>query len=206
MGRPRLVDDHQLLDAARAVFLERGASATTAEVARRVGVSQAAIFKRFRTKQQLFLAAMVSGSRPHDFVELLRRRSQSVGLRQALIEVGDKMLPFFRQVLPLLLMSWSSRGEFGLPPELAAGEYGPGRAAREIVTFLEGEMKAGRLRKHRPALVARAFVGSLQHYVLVELIAHGGKMLGVAVPPKAYVRGVVDVLWQGIAPHNGSER
>ena len=55
MGRPRLIEDDAILAAAREVFLARGAAATTQDVAERVGLSQAAIFKRFATKQELFL-------------------------------------------------------------------------------------------------------------------------------------------------------
>lgn len=50
MARPVAIHDPTILDAAREVFLLRGAAATTAEVARRAGVSEGSIFKRYRTK------------------------------------------------------------------------------------------------------------------------------------------------------------
>jgi AcrR family transcriptional regulator len=202
MGRPRLIDDVQLLEAARAVFLERGSSATAGEVALRVGVSEAAVYKRFGSKQQLFLAAMASAPDKQEFVDAFRKRTAKTGMRAALIELGDRLLPFLRTVLPLLLMTWSSRGEFGLPLDLPSRDFGPAKVAREMEAFLKSEMKAGRIRKHpRPMLIARMFVGSLQHYVLLELITQtAGKPLIPPIPAKEYVRGVVDVLWKGIAP------
>ena len=58
MARPTTLSDPHILDAARAVFLERGIAATTAEVARRAGVAEGSIFKRWPTKQALFYAAL----------------------------------------------------------------------------------------------------------------------------------------------------
>ena len=100
MGRPRTIDNQEILDAAREIFLERGAVATTADVARRVGISQASIFKRFSTKQELFLAAMVTGRYRQDLLEQFRSRTKESGIRLALVEVGQKLIPFFRQALP----------------------------------------------------------------------------------------------------------
>ena len=59
MGRPRRVGEAELLAAARRVFLVRGPSATTREVALAAGVSQPVLFQRYRTKEVLFFAAML---------------------------------------------------------------------------------------------------------------------------------------------------
>jgi AcrR family transcriptional regulator len=200
MGRPRLVTDVAILAAAREVFLSRGATATTQDVAGKVGLSQAAIFKRFPTKQELFLAAMATGSERQELLERFRSQAAKAGLRRALVVLGDDLLPFFRQVLPLLLLSWSNRREFGFPKAMASGSYPPARAAQEIVAFIEAEMRARRLRKHDPWLVTRAFVGGLQNYVLWELFSKGAETMPPTHSPKEYVRGLVDVLWKGIAP------
>mgnify|MGYP001134528590 CR=1 FL=1 len=58
MARPTSIDDDQILTAARAVFLEHGIRGTTLEVAQRAGVSEGSIFKRWKTKEELFHAAM----------------------------------------------------------------------------------------------------------------------------------------------------
>jgi AcrR family transcriptional regulator len=200
VGRPRTIDNQEILDAAREIFLERGAVATTADVARRVGISQASIFKRFSTKQELFLAAMVTGRYRQDLLEQFRSRTKEAGIRQALVEVGQKLIPFFRQALPLVLLSWSNRGEFGFPKQMVAGSFPPAQAAQEIVAFIDSEMKAGRLRKQDPWLVTRAFVGALQNYVLLEIVTKGAFVIGPVCSPDAYVKGIVEVLWAGIAP------
>jgi AcrR family transcriptional regulator len=205
MGRPRLIEDDAILAAAREVFLSRGAAATTQDVAERVGLSQAAIFKRFATKQELFLAAMVSGNDRQDLVERFQKRAAGAGLRPALIGLGDDLLPFFRRVMPLLLMTWSNRSEFGFPKAMSTGNYPPNRAVQEVVAVIGAEMRAHRLRKHDPWLVTRAFVGGLQNYVLFELFSKGAETAAPVLAPKEYVRGLVDILWKGIAPQKEQE-
>ena len=58
MARPTVIRNEAILQAARDVFLERGILATSAEVAQRAGVSEGSLFKRFKTKADLFRAAM----------------------------------------------------------------------------------------------------------------------------------------------------
>jgi AcrR family transcriptional regulator len=202
MGRPTTIEDQKILDAAREVFLEKGISATTEEVAQRAGISQGSIFKHFKSKQVLFLAAMKAARDREDWVKFLKERSQEVGLRQALTELGVTILAFLSQILPLVLQSWSNRGEFGLPEGMDSGRSGPAQAMGEIVEFLEGEMRAGRLRSQDPWFVMRAFSGSLQGYVLMKLILK--HPLPRAWTPEEYVRGIVDTLWFGIGPEPGA--
>jgi len=195
MARPITIDDTKLLETAREVFLELGASATTAEVARRAGVSQGSIFKHFPTKQELFLAAMRGERDRRDWDGFLRRRIREVGLRAALIELGIELIPFLKQIFPLMLLSWSNRGEFGFPSDSFSG---PMRGIQALADFLAGEMEAGRIRRTDPWSAARVFFASLQSYVLMTLIYEKG--VGPGWSPKDYVSGVVEVLWNGIAP------
>jgi len=58
MARHATITDDQILDAARAVFIEEGFRARTSKVAQLAGVSEGTIFKRFETKERLFLAAL----------------------------------------------------------------------------------------------------------------------------------------------------
>jgi AcrR family transcriptional regulator len=48
----------RILDAAAAVFAERGLDASTAEIARRAGVGEATLFRRFPTKDDLVVAIL----------------------------------------------------------------------------------------------------------------------------------------------------
>jgi AcrR family transcriptional regulator len=59
MGRHQVIKDEDLLKVARRVFQEKGHAATTRDVAEAAGISQAALYQRFRTKDELVLAAML---------------------------------------------------------------------------------------------------------------------------------------------------
>ncbi|MCU0635725.1 MAG: TetR/AcrR family transcriptional regulator [Gemmatimonadaceae bacterium] len=61
MGRPRTIDDETILAAARELFQARGHGASTRDVARAAGISQAVLYQRFGSKEALFFRAM----RPH---------------------------------------------------------------------------------------------------------------------------------------------
>jgi AcrR family transcriptional regulator len=58
MGRRKTIADQDLLAAARRVFEEHGHTATTRDVARAAGISQAVLYQRFASKDDLFLSAM----------------------------------------------------------------------------------------------------------------------------------------------------
>ncbi len=64
MGRPRQITDEQILKAARECFLEQGPGVSTTVIAKRIGVSQAALFKRFGTKSELMMRALIPFERP----------------------------------------------------------------------------------------------------------------------------------------------
>src|SRR5262245_31041477 len=119
MARTPVITDEQILDAARQVFLERGFGATTAEVARRAGVAEGSVFKRFPTKHKLFSSAMFPSVVEPRWVARLDERIGHGEVRSHLREIGVEVLEFFRQIIPLMMMSWSNPGPDGLPELLS---------------------------------------------------------------------------------------
>ena len=101
MPRPRRIDDATLLAAAREVFVEQGPGATTREVARRAGVSEGLLFQRYKTKADLFFAALAPPAA--DPGSVLPSGEAAVGDRLALEEAALRMLAYFRETMPLLL-------------------------------------------------------------------------------------------------------
>src|SRR5262245_16666657 len=58
MGRQKTISDEEVLRIARDVFLEKGHIATTREIAQAAGISEAILYQRFGSKQELFFTAM----------------------------------------------------------------------------------------------------------------------------------------------------
>jgi AcrR family transcriptional regulator len=198
MARPITISEHQILDAARAVFLERGFSATTAEVARRAAVAEGSIFKRFRTKQELFFAAMQPTLKDPEWLRKLGERAGRGEVQDNLVEVGLEIIGFFRQLLPLMMMMWSNPSASGLPTPLTQPNPPPLRALKKLAAFFEIEMRKRRVRRHDPEILARMFLGSLQNYAFFEVLLRAHDEL--PLPAEIYVRGLVAALWNGIAP------
>lgn len=202
MARPVTITDEQIIEAARAVFLEKGLRATTAEVARRAGVAEGSIFNRFKTKEGLFRAAMQLG--PDEEPPWVRRLAGRVGqgdVREALSEIGMEVVEFFRTLLPVMMMEWSHKAETdeaGVPRRHPGDGAAPLRMLKRIAGYFEAEMQAGRLRRHDPEIVARTFLGSIQNFVFFELMTRSRDEL--PLPAETFLRGLVKMLWDGVAP------
>lgn len=190
-GRPPVISTERLLEVAREVFLELGIRATTLEVATRAGVAEGTIFHRFKSKEELFRAAMqFDPERGLVFVESLPARAGKGDLRTNLIAFAEEFLRMVRVALPVMMMSWSNpESELCSPRSAEKGERYR-RAVRAVSSFFEAEMAAGRLERKNPEVLARMLLASLHHYCMSELFAWdvGG------LSPAAFASEVVDVL------------
>jgi AcrR family transcriptional regulator len=101
MARPRTVTDEEIAQAAREVFRERGAQASVAEVAQRLGVSAPAVLKRVGRKEQLLLSGLAPRSGPR-FVEALSQGPQPGDPRAQLVASLVEAERAFREVAPQL--------------------------------------------------------------------------------------------------------
>lgn len=198
MARPPSIKDETIIAAAREVFLERGIQATTAEVAERAGVSEGSIFKRFKTKDELFRAAMAENVPTPPWAQSLPGRAGQGDLRETLFALGMEIIAFFRTIMPLALMAWSNPAPNGLPIPLAGPNPPPMRALKQLTGFFEAEMRAGRLRRHDPEVVARSYLGGLHGFVFFELLYQANGELPLAA--ETYVRGHVNLLLTGAEP------
>lgn len=103
MGRRKKIIDADVLAVAREAFLQKGASASTREIAQSSGLSQAALLQRFGSKEQLFLAAVSPAPLDIDKIVGSLAEACKTGAMQHLIAIT---LRFHRQmegVLPQVL-------------------------------------------------------------------------------------------------------
>jgi AcrR family transcriptional regulator len=205
MARPPTIRDEEILEAARAVFLARGVQATTAEVAERAGISEGSIFNRFKSKEELFFAAMrPHGDGPPEWVTSLERRVGKGDPKEQLYELGLEIIAFFRETIPLTMMTWSNKpAEGGLPKHLASPNPPPLRGLKAVVRFFEAEVRAGRMHRHDPEVLARSYMGSLHTFAFFDVLyrAHDEESLAA----EEYVRGLVQLIWSGAAPRRNGK-
>ncbi|HVY26805.1 MAG TPA: TetR/AcrR family transcriptional regulator [Polyangiaceae bacterium] len=169
-GRPPVISTERLLAVAREVFLELGIRATTSEVASRAGIAEGTIFHRFRSKEELFRAAMdFDPDRLLQMVEQLPSRVGQGDLRQGLVEFAQSFIELGRVAMPVMMMSWSNP-ESQLCAERTSERTG--RYQRMITAlggFFSGEIALGRLRPAEPEVLSRMLIGSLHHFCMIEL-------------------------------------
>jgi AcrR family transcriptional regulator len=202
MARPSVITEEQILQAARAVFLKKGIRATTAEVARRARIAEGSIFKRFKTKHELFQAAMHLNTDEPAFYQALEATPR-LHPREVLAEIALEILGFLRTLMPLVMMNWSNPLPSGLPSALGAKNPIPLRVLHKLIRFFEREMRAGRLRRQDPETAARIFLGSIQNYVFFELVLKAEHKS--VLPAEKFVKRMVDTLWRGLSPRRQKE-
>ncbi len=188
MARPPSISNQQILDAARAEFLAHGLSkASTAEIARRAGVSEGSIFNRFGTKDHLFEVAMDEAQAP---ALTLGHLVGTGDLRKNLVDITVENIHFLGQLLPKLMLRWSER-------ELAGGAEvcnRPRKVLRSLTDFFKAERALGRVGGD-PEIAARLFMGAIWNYCFLQTVA-GDRSLSAHTFAQRLVAG----LWQGIEP------
>ncbi len=178
------------------MFLELGIRATTLEVARRAGVAEGTLFHRFKSKEDLFRAAMqFDPDQVLAFVEALPGRAGEGDVRRTLIEFAEEFLRLCRIAVPVMMMSWSNPESQLSEDRLSDKGERHRRAIRAITAFFEAEMRGGRLASLDARVLARMLLGSLHHYCMSELFAPGA----LAQPPEKFAGQVVDVLLRAAA-------
>ena len=203
MARPRQVTDEQILEVARAVFLEQGPKAPVSVIAGLVGVSDATLFKRFGTKQELLLAALMPPERP-EFIEIIAAgpgpgdlRIQLIAVAQAIAEALGGMLPRLSALRAAGLDHHEVIGRYDVPP--------PVRAQQALAAWIRVGQADGRIRASiEPDSVAMTIMGAM-HFRLfmcnvVGAFAGDPDCTAHLPPPAEYGRQVIESLWTGLAP------
>jgi AcrR family transcriptional regulator len=197
MGRKKTISDAELLEVARAVFVEEGFGASTKEIARRAGVSEGVLYQRFATKDELFFAAMIPP--PSDLTRIFRH-SRLQG-RKLIEELTLAMLDFSRQSLPVMLPLMMHPG-FRLEDLAERHPESPiFMLRREIGPFLLRERNAGRLGAVDPrgaSLLIWTFAQAIAFFE--KLGAHGGKF------DPEIIQATIDCIWKGLAPQKRKPR
>lgn len=174
MARPVTISDEQILEAARALFTEKGPRATTAEIAERAGVSEGILFKRFGSKAGLHKVAM-SSDIAGDWIRREMRAQAPLRTKKDFERFIRWQTDVLRNVAPVVIMAWSFRDHVGaLPADLAGRDSAPLVAIRTLGEMLQEEMDAGHLAQRDPQALAQILTGSVWYFVFLELLLGPG--------------------------------
>jgi len=191
----------QILDAAAQVMHTLGmARTTTREIAQAAGLSEAALYRHFTDKADLFLC--VIGERLPQLVATLMDLPARVGrrtVRANLEDVARVALPFYDETAPMALAFFSE-------PELLARhqahlrgkDIGPHRALEALASYVRAEQRDGRI---SPKVDPEATAGLLLGACLGRAFMR--RFMGDQPGPDAderFVKAMVRTLMHGLAP------
>jgi AcrR family transcriptional regulator len=194
MARTPKITNEQILAAAREVFLDQGFTGSTLDIAQKAGISEASIFKRFSTKEELFFASMGIPEKPQ-WVQEIESLVGKGDIKQNLIYISQQILDFYRQVMPRMMMLRSCGKT--LPEMNSTPNSKPSRDLKALTLFLEQEIAQGRLRCNDAKTMALMLIGSLMNYVFLEQM---NVIPSVITPEPMFIQQMVEMIWQGIAP------
>ncbi len=191
MGRPKVVKDEALLEAARSVFLELGAFGTTKEVARRAGVSEAVIFQRFPTKAALFVGAMVPTAPDVASLVIVGRDNP----KRDLVATGKRMLSYFRKVIPAVMHLITYPNIKMADVFEHFGSMPPQDLNSALTAQLSALHREGKVHAPKPMATASLFVSAIHSLAVFELMEmHGSQPMDHAVEQ------FVEAIWAGLRP------
>jgi AcrR family transcriptional regulator len=188
MGRQKTISDDEVLRIARDIFRERGHTATTREIAQAAGISEAVLYQRFGSKDELFFGAM--HPRGPDIEQLLGPKDPPEDALKYLHAVVVRLAEHFAEVIPLALqvMMHPSFNPASLGRVQPGGPPGLRESLAERLTSLA---RRGELRMTSPAVTARLLISLAHDWALRRVhdtSARGVRELGE----------MVDVVWEGL--------
>jgi AcrR family transcriptional regulator len=196
-----------ILDSAMHVMHARGlARTTTREIAQAAGLSEAALYRHFTDKSDIFLCVLAE--RLPQLVGTLHDLPARVGkrtLRGNLEELARVALLFYDQTVPMLAAIFSE-------PELLARhqemmrttDKDPHRATALLAAYLRAEQRVGRVRRGVDVdAAATLLIGACVERVLMRCFA--GETASTEADAH-FARGVVRTLLQGLAPAPSTAR
>lgn len=191
----------QILDAATSLIRNIGLGhTTTKEIASAAGLSEAALYRHFTDKAELFLC--VVGERLPQLIAALKDLPSRAGhrsVRSNLEDLARVALPFYDQTLPIAASLFAE-------PELLARHQeqlkhkntGPHRALEQLAAYVRAEQRLGRINARvEPEAVAALLIGSCVGRALIRRFSGEEDAPG---SDERFIRNVVRTLIEGLAP------
>jgi AcrR family transcriptional regulator len=189
MARTATITEKQILDAARAVFLEQGVNATAVDVANRAGISSASIFKRYPTKEALLIAAMSETPFERVWTKELEASIGHGDTRADLLVIAQRIAFYTEKIMPRMMLL-RAVGAFPEPPRI-------GEDFAMLTAYFGKEMALGRIARGDPTIPALALLHTSVGFISGRTLRPD--VSGV-LDANSFLGDFVGVLWQGLNP------
>lgn len=193
---PRKERRHRILEAATTIFSKKGfRGATTREIARHAGVSEAMVFRHFRSKGQLYSAILDLKARAIDPEALWQERGSDGGDEELLTSLATHYIDSMEKDPSLFrLLLYSALEGHRLSDVFVERQIRS--HVRRLAGHIATRMEEGAFKRMDPVTAARAFIGMISHYLLVkEIFQIPGAF---PVPKEEVVRSFVETFLNGL--------
>ncbi|MGL1936688.1 MAG: TetR/AcrR family transcriptional regulator [Fibrobacterales bacterium] len=99
--RPQQFTNEELIICARKLFIEQGSQISMSVIAQEMGVSQAALFKRFKTKRELIIESLAVREVPAWILQV-KDLPDSRSFKKQLSEILNNLATFFKELAPVI--------------------------------------------------------------------------------------------------------
>lgn len=200
MSRPQQISDEDIIIEARKCFLKYGPGVSTTVIAKNLGVSQPALFKRFKSKKQLMMTALLPPPIP-PWATGLEAGPDDRAFAVQLEELAHNATRFFDEFLPRVSTLRSS-GIFNDDPLKEFDPPPPVAAMRGISRWLKRCHKKGMIDKANFNAVAMALIGSFMSSSFITYVSAGKYKI---VSRKNYIKQFVEIYSSSLAPQGGTK-
>jgi AcrR family transcriptional regulator len=191
MPRNKTIADEEILNVARSHFIKQGVKASTKTIAKAVGISEAVIFQRFGTKEDLFFAAMVPPEAQLDAIFCVKPGEKQVSENLKLISL--QIVDYFGEVMPIFL-TLISHPSFDMQTFLQRHTMPAIQLGNKLTEYLNAEADLGRIRKDNVPTAANVLLSYLHNLALSENIG-----LHQLIDTEDAISETIEFLWQGLA-------
>ncbi len=203
-ARPRQVTDEEILKTATDCFLTLGVGVSTQVIADRLNISQPALFKRFSTKEELMLKALLPPERPAilDWLNAGPAEGPIKPQFEVLLKKLWKMVCF---VIPRVSVLTSSGIDYDNVVKCYQ-KFPLVSMFEELAGWLGRAQERGEiLQLGNPLSLAQACLGPLQGRALLRFVLGGALSMQMSTSGfdtdeenDAYVSLVTTILWRAI--------
>ncbi len=199
----------QILQAALTVFLQKGyLEATIQDIAQEAGISSAAIYLYFDSKEDLFLS-LIENLSFQDVLEEInsvlehKEEIELEDVRQALIKAAEAFLDTHHPNAEVIRLFIAEGRRF---PEIGISYCQRLVAPVEdlLERYIENQIRRGVFRNVEPKLAVHAFFGIFLNFVVTQDLLHGKHCL--FFPSEDRVAKLVDLYLYGILPRHANEQ
>jgi AcrR family transcriptional regulator len=192
MGRHKTISDDEVLGVAREIFRAHGHTATTRAIAEAAGISEAVLYQRYGSKDELFFAAM-HPSVP-DVDALLGPTDPPDDAHTYLRTVVVRLAKYFAGVIPLALRVMT-HPSFDPAIFARAPVRGPAVLQEGLAARLTSLARRKRIVTPSEAVTARLLVSLAHDWALGSVLSPGSPR------PDRTLKEMVDVVWEGLRTH-----